>query len=187
MPKQTLDKRSRLVQTAVKLAYRYGFRNATLADIAKEARVPLGNVYYYFKTKDEICEAILQQHLLEFQALRERWEQAGSPKERLEAFVQMTLDNRDMLARGGCPIGTLCAELGKDGGDLGKKAAPLLAEPLAWLETQFLALGKEIDSKGLAVHLLSALQGVSLLAHSVRDPRLVVLETSRLKDWIRAL
>src|SRR6266550_2026003 len=51
MPKTKTDKRSRLIQTAVKLAYRHGFRTTSLADIAEAAKVPVGNVYYYFKTK----------------------------------------------------------------------------------------------------------------------------------------
>lgn len=171
----------------MKLAYRQGFRKTTLADIAEASQVPLGNVYYYFKTKDDIGEAILEQRMLEFRALSEKWNLAGSPKERLQAFVQMTLDNREMLARGGCPTGTLCAELQKEGGVLAKKAGPLLGELLAWIEAQFKGLGKGKDSAGLAVHLLSALQGVSLLAHSLGDPGLVTLEAGRLKQWIGTL
>ena len=63
MPKTKRDKRSRLIQTAAKLAYRHGFRTTSLADIAQAAEVPLGNVYYYFKTKDEIGEATLDNFL----------------------------------------------------------------------------------------------------------------------------
>ena len=70
MPKTKTDKRSRLIRTAVKLAYRHGFRETSLADIAEAAKVPVGNVYYYFKTKDEIGEAIVEQRVLEFRALR---------------------------------------------------------------------------------------------------------------------
>jgi AcrR family transcriptional regulator len=187
VPNPGQDKRSRLVQTAAKLAYQQGFRKTTLADIAKESRVPLGNVYYYFKTKDEIGEAILERRLLEFQTQRKKWDFAGSPKARLHAFVQMTIDNRDLLARGGCPTGSLCAELHKDGGALSKKARPLLGGPLAWIETQFKELGKGKDSAGLALHLLSALQGVSLLANSLGNPGLVVLEAGRLNEWIEGL
>jgi TetR/AcrR family transcriptional regulator, transcriptional repressor for nem operon len=185
--KQSQDKRTRLVQTAVKLAYRQGFRKTTLADIAEESRIPLGNVYYYFKTKDEIGEAILEQRLTDFEVQREKWDLARSPKERLQAFVQMTLDNRELLARGGCPIGTLCSELQKEGGVLAKKARPLLGRLLVWIETQFKELGKGADSGGLALHLLSALQGVSLLAHVSGDSGLVVLEAGRLKAWIGTL
>ena len=80
MPKTKTDKRARLVRTAVKLAYRHGFRETSLADIAEAAKVPVGNVYYYFKTKDEIGEAIVEQRLLEFRALREQWDRAGSER-----------------------------------------------------------------------------------------------------------
>jgi AcrR family transcriptional regulator len=181
------DKRSRLVQTAVKLTHRQGFRKTTLADIAIEANVPLGNVYYYFKTKDEIVDAILQQRQSELQSSQARFEQIDSPRDRLLAFVEMTIDNRKMLAQNGCPIGTLCTELQKEGGDSAKKAGPLLAEPLAWIEVQFRALGKGREAAGLALHLLSALQGVSLLAHTLRDPELVVVEGARLKEWVRGI
>src|ERR1700737_589231 len=85
MPRTKTDKRSRLIQTAVKLAYRHGFRTTSLADIAEAANVPVGNVYYYFKTKDEIGEAIVEQRLLELRTLQEQGDQRGSPKERLLA------------------------------------------------------------------------------------------------------
>ncbi|ABF42575.1 transcriptional regulator, TetR family [Candidatus Koribacter versatilis Ellin345] len=187
MAKTDVDKRSRLIQTAAKLAYRQGFRKTTLADIAEESQVPLGNVYYYFKTKDEIGEAILQQRFSQFEAQREKWEESGSPKERLQAFVQMTLNNREQLARGGCPIGTLCSELQREGGELAKKASPLLGGTLAWIEKQFKALGKGKDSAGLALHLLSALQGVSLLSHVSGNSNLVMVEAGRLKAWLETL
>ena len=49
------DKRSRLVGAAVGLAYQNGFGATSLADIAREAKVPLGNVYYYFKTRTRLA------------------------------------------------------------------------------------------------------------------------------------
>ena len=187
MQKTKSEKRARLIRTAVKLAYRHGFRETSIANIAEAAKVPVGNVYYYFKTKDEIGEAIVEQRLLEFQALREEWDRAGSPKERLQACVENTLGNRDMLARGGCPFGTLSTELHKENGPLAEKSAAFFAEPLAWIEDQFREDGHGDNSRGLAIHLLSALQGVSVLAHGSREPELVVMETKRLRDWISAL
>ena len=187
MPKTKADKRTRLIETAVKLAYRRGFRTTSLADIAEAARVPVGNGYYYFKTKDEIGEAIVEQRLLEVRALQQKWDQAGSPKERLHACVENTLGNRDVLAGGGCPVGTLCSELHKDGGPLAEKAKALFAEPLAWIEDQFRAIGEGGNSRELAVHLFSALQGVSVVAHGCHDPNLIVRETRRLKEWINTL
>ncbi len=55
------------------------------------------------------------------------------------------------------------------------------------MEAQFQALGKGADSRGLAVHLLSATQGVSVLAHTFHDPGMIEMEAARLKEWIREL
>ena len=59
MPRKT-DKRVRLIEAAKVLIHQKGFNQTTLADIAQEADVPLGNVYYYFKTKEAIGEAVIE-------------------------------------------------------------------------------------------------------------------------------
>lgn len=187
MLKTKADSRTRLLQAAEKTTYLYGFGSASIADIAKEAKVPLGNVYYYFKTKDEIGDAIVELRVSRFKNLLENLSKASSPKERLCGFVDIKIKNREALARGGCPVGTLCSELQKYGGAAAKKSRVLFAEALAWMEKQFEAMGKGADSRGLAVHLLSATQGVSVLAHTFHDPTMIATEAERLKQWIRAL
>ncbi len=187
MPKLKADNRTRLLQAAEKVTYRHGFGNTALADIAEEARVPLGNVYYYFKTKDQIGNAIVELRVSRFRRLLQELDKADSPKERLCGFVQIKINNRETLARSGCPVGTLCSELHKHGGAVAKKSTVLFAEALAWMEAQFKALGRGDDSRGLAVHLLSATQGVSVLAHTFHDPGMIEMEAARLKQWIRAL
>ena len=181
------DKRERLVDAAAKLFHQQGFGRTTLADIAGEADVPLGNIYYYFKTKEALGEALVEQQRFDYRALRERWEQTGDARDRLNSFVQMTVDNRRQLARSGCPIGSLCTELHKGRGPLPKQASRLFADWLAWLEDQFRALGKGDESPGLAVHVLSVLQGATVLAHSFGDPHYVEAEAARLQDWIATL
>jgi TetR/AcrR family transcriptional regulator, transcriptional repressor for nem operon len=187
MPKLKADNRTRLLQAAVKVTYRQGFGKAALADIANEARVPLGNVYYYFKTKDEIGDAIIDLRVSRFRRLLQELDKAQSPKERLCGFVQIKINNREGLASNGCPVGTLCSELQKYGGPVAKRSRVLFAEALAWMETQFRALDQGANSRGLAVHLLSATQGISVLAHTFHDPALIDMEAARLKQWIRLL
>jgi AcrR family transcriptional regulator len=169
------------------LTYRKGFGRTSLADIAKEAAVPLGNVYYYFKAKDDIGEAIVEERLAQVRVLHRELDKADSPKARLCGYVQMTLKNRETLALGGCPIGTFCSELHKDGGALAGKATVMFTEILAWMEAQFKALGRGSDARELAVHLLSTLQGVSVLAHTFHDPDMVAKEAERLQGWINAI
>lgn len=181
------DSRTRLLQAAEKTAYLYGFGSASIADIAKEARIPLGNVYYYFKTKDDIGNAIIELRVSRFKKLLRELGKADSPKQRLCGFADIKIKNRKALARGGCPVGTLCSELQKYGGPAARKSRLLFAEALTWMEKQFQALGKGAESRALAIHLLSATQGVSLLAHTFHDPSLIATEARRLKEWIQAL
>jgi AcrR family transcriptional regulator len=187
MSQLRVDNRTRLLEAAEKATYRYGFDTAAIADIAQEARIPPGNVYYYFKTKDEIGDAIVELRVVRFKKLLLELDKAKSPKERLCGFVQIKIKNREGLARGGCPVGTLCSELQKHGGPTAKKSRVLFAEALAWMERQFRAMGKGAESRALAVHLLSATQGVSVLAHTFHDPGLIEMEAARLKQWIRTL
>src|ERR1700726_3716145 len=187
MRKPQTDRRARLIETAMKLAHRNGFRETTLADIAEAAHVPVGNVYYYFKTKEELGEAVVERRLAQFREFREEMDRLSSPKERLFAFVESIHSNREQLARGGCPLGGLCTELHKEGGALAKKSAVLFTEPMRWLEEQFRALGYEKTSRELAVHFFSAYQGLAAVALGANDREVVVMEAKRLKNWIRTL
>src|SRR6266566_2921583 len=172
MARTNIDKRSQLLSAAVDLAYQNGFGATSLADIAREA---------------EVREAIVELRLAELSAQRQRWDEAGSPKDRLCACVQGVFENKDFLAQHGCAVGTFCSELHKAGGSVATRATEIFAQHLAWIESQFRALGKGKESNGLAVHLLSAMQGVSILAHSFHDSGLVATETKRLKSWIQSL
>ena len=179
--------RERLTHAAMMAVYRRGFGETALADIAREARIPLGNVYYYFKTKDEIGEAIVERRRGRIRKLLEGLDGLATPRERLRGFVRIKIDERRELARSGCPVGTLNTELHTGRGPLAKKAAALFTEVLEWLEGEFRAIGKGAESRGLAVHLLSATQGVSLLAYTFHDPTLIDAEAARLEKWIDAL
>ncbi|HEX2663734.1 MAG TPA: TetR/AcrR family transcriptional regulator [Candidatus Acidoferrum sp.] len=187
MLKGKADSRARLLEAAEKTTYRHGFGNTAIADIAEEARIPLGNVYYYFKTKDEMARAIVNLRVSRFRKLLEEFDKADSPRMRLCAFVDIKVKNRTELARHGCPVGTLCSELRKLGGPAADQSTVLFRTALEWMERQFQALGKGADSRSLAVHLLSSTQGVSVLAHTFGDPVLIDLEATRLKDWIGSL
>jgi AcrR family transcriptional regulator len=185
--KRDSAKHERLVKAADRLVQRQGFEQTTLADIAKASKVPLGNVYYYFKTKDAIGEAVVAERASQYRAARELWDALPDPKQRLLAFAQMTIDNRELLARSGCPIGSLCQELHKDGGRLAEQASTMFADFLTWLEKQFRELGKGDESRDLAVYLMSVLQGATLLTHSFNDPDYIVRQADRLKTWIWSL
>ncbi len=187
MKKSKIDKRTRLIEAANKLVQQQGFNQTTLADIAHESKVPLGNVYYYFKTKEELGHALIEHRTAGVCGQFSEWDTLPDPKKRILAAIKTVADKREMLAQSGCPVGSLCQELHKDGGPLAEKSAGMFAAMLEWLEAQFRLLGTGKESADHALHLVAALQGASLLTNAFNDPALMLRETTRLTKWVKAL
>jgi AcrR family transcriptional regulator len=180
------DKRARLIEGARTMLHEQGVEGTTIADIAKASNVPVGNVYYHFKTKDELLEAAIDAHAQEARAALAALERKRTPKARLKAFVQMVAGKGEEAARYGCPQGTLCSELDKRQDAVASDAACLMLIPIEWAEQQFRAMGRR-DARDLAVALIAAYQGISLLANTLRQPELMVTEARRLERWIDSL
>ncbi len=179
-------KRERLIAAACDLFYRRGIASTTLAHIAEAADVPVGNMYYYFKTKDDIVAAVVEARTEELRsataALQRRH---GTPKARLKALVGLLADSRDMIADHGCPYGTLCTELANSG-ESHPLTAPLMQTLLDWTEQQFDAMGRR-DAHDLALELVIAYQGSAVLTNALAQPELMAREARRLEKWINAL
>jgi len=181
------DKRERLIQAADKLIYEQTFHTTTLADIAKLAEVPLGNVYYYFKTKEAIMDAVLQKRLSEWRGLFQQWEQIPDIKQRLCALLDHNATQSETLARFGCVIGSLCQELGKQGGILASAASKLMADILRWVELQFEEMGKAQRANQLATYFLSGIQGMNLLTLTFKEPQFMSQQSKNLQEWLEAI
>lgn len=181
------QKRRRLAAAAARVLHEQGVERTTLADIAREADVPVGNVYYYFKTKDELVRAALSEHGAHLDELADALERSDDPRERLKALVRAWIDQRDVAARFGCPTGTLAAELDKRAdGVLDAEAGAVIRRLLDWVGSQFRLLGLP-DPDDLALTLVAGYQGMSLLANALRDPDVMTREGARLLRWLDAL
>ncbi|MFG2878372.1 TetR/AcrR family transcriptional regulator [Streptomyces sp. NPDC048337] len=184
--RRTSGKRERLAAAAAQVLHEQGIAQTTLADIAQAADVPVGNVYYYFKTKDQLVEAAIDAHAQSLQGLIGRLDELPTPQDRLKALVNGWAEQRDLTARHGCPTGTLASELDKRADGLDQSIAQVIRTLLDWTEQQFRAMGRA-DARDLAVALISAYQGVSLLTNTFRDPDLMTAEARRLERWIDSL
>src|SRR5258708_38399396 len=154
-------KRERLVASAKTLLHQQGVERTTIADIAEAADVPAGNVYYYFKTKDELVEAAVAAHSDDIEHMLGSLERYRSPQARLKGFVRVMIEQRDLAARYGCPHGSLCQELDKRDDDLQRSCAEVLELPLRWAEHEFREMGRR-DARELAAALSAAYQGALL-------------------------
>ncbi|MFF5158503.1 TetR/AcrR family transcriptional regulator [Streptomyces sp. NPDC000348] len=178
------DKRRRLTTEAARVLHKQGVERTTLADIARAADVPVGNVYYYFKTKDELVLAALSEHRAHLDELTGRLDRLPDPRDRLKALIEAWIGQREVAARYGCPTGTLAVELDKRAdGTLDAEAGTVIRRLLEWTGYQFRAMGLP-DPDDLAVTLISAYQGMSLLTNALRDPDITARQGARLLCWL---
>lgn len=159
--------------------YEQGVEKTTLADIARAADVPVGNVYYYFKTKGDLVGAAIGEHAQNLTQTIAALEKHRTPKARLKALVRGWVDQRELAARYGCPFGTLVSELDKRADGLDRQAATVMQQLVDWAEQQFRSMGRP-DAHDLAIALIAAYQGISLLTSTFRDPGLMTSEGHRL-------
>jgi TetR/AcrR family transcriptional regulator, transcriptional repressor for nem operon len=177
------------VAAACRVLYEQGVERTTLADIALAADVPVGNVYYYFKTKDQLVEAAINAHGNDLKATLSDLDRRRTPQGRLKGLVRTLTGQRELAARYGCPFGTLACELDKRADGLDRTAAEVIGILVDWAERQFRAMGSgdRADARDLAMALVASYQGISLLTNTFRDPELMVREGRRLERWIDSL
>ena len=185
-PKQPSGKRDRLVIAARDLIHSQGVERTTLADVAEASGVPLGNVYYYFKTKNELVEAVVGSRMQELIDLLDALDALPSPVDRLKGMIQAADAKADEIVESGCPMGTLCTELEKRDDGLANVAATMMRRHIDWVETQFRLLGRE-DAAELAVAFVAAYQGAAVLTNALRDPQVLIRESRRIQRWVESL
>ncbi|UCH46668.1 MAG: TetR/AcrR family transcriptional regulator [Betaproteobacteria bacterium] len=184
MPR-TSDKRERLITAGRELIHSKGFNRTTLADIAEASGVPLGNVYYYFRTKEALLDAVVSAQKDDFRERVAAFEKHGSPRARLQAFLNSVIDSKEEIARYGCPIGSLSQEMNKSSGLSRAGASEGLILRAQWASEQFRALSRS-DAQDLGVWLIASIQGVILMANAMADPGVIERQLGQLKAWIDA-
>ncbi|WP_007510472.1 TetR/AcrR family transcriptional regulator [Pseudofrankia saprophytica] len=176
-------KRERLVASATDLVHRHGVQATTLALVAKAADVPLGNVYYYFKTRDDLIRAVVDGHAQRIDELLAILGRGTTPRDRLAGLARNWADAADLLAESGCPIGGLSADLARLDGGLHECAGLLPRAVLDWATRQFRELGVP-DAPAEAASLLARVLGAALLTNAFHDPALMSQEMRRIERTI---
>ncbi|TDX46481.1 TetR/AcrR family transcriptional regulator [Orenia marismortui] len=88
------SKKERLIQAAIKLFAKQGYHNTTVAEIADEAGVAKGTVYWYFDSKEQLFWGIIVSgiELLNEKLLREAQISNKTAIEKLETIIRLHLD-----------------------------------------------------------------------------------------------
>ena len=85
--------RQEIVAAARRLFYRRGYTNTSFSDIVAVTGVQRGNIYHYFKTKEDILAAVIEQRLVEIEAALRSWGQEyARPKDRLRIISKLDME-----------------------------------------------------------------------------------------------
>lgn len=176
--------RQLIVEAADQLFYSRGFHQTSFRDISDATGIPRGNFYYYFKTKDEILNAVVEGRLQVYGDIMKACEQkSNEPRQRLLCFSNMLSKFEDSIVVAGCPIGTLSSELAKDEDDLQDVSRAVFSSMRQWLAEQFSALNcKDADNK--AMDMLARMQGVTVMASAFADREFIQRSLAELQIWI---
>jgi len=178
------DKREKLVSAANESFRQRGVDSTTLANIAELAKVPLGNVYYYFKSKESIVYAVIEHRRKENSQKFEGYAEITDPLIRLQTFVRDAVEHNETSEKFGDAVGGLCQELGRQGGEVAEAASTLMEDTLTWVESQLISLGKGEKARQIAMVLVASMQGINLLALTFKNPNYTKEQADYLVDWI---
>jgi AcrR family transcriptional regulator len=96
-----VDTRTRLLATALRLFTEHGVEGTSLQMIADALGVTKAAVYYHFKTKDEITEAVAEPALREMSRMVDEASRLRRPGARvdyiLEGLIDLVLRNRTLV------------------------------------------------------------------------------------------
>jgi AcrR family transcriptional regulator len=172
MAEQARSKRNRnsLVNAAAELFWRTGYDGASLADIAAEAGVPIGNVYYYFRSKAALADAVADLMDSETRAALSGINAAHPrPDQRLAALLTLFSASNAARTERGCPIARASRDFRNDAPRAAEHAGRIFRRIGDWLAEQLQARLPPDEARGRARQWLTIWQGAIILAQASND------------------
>ena len=82
------EKHNMILTVARKLFGKYGLRKTTVDEIAREARVGKGTIYNYFKSKEEVFQAVVEEEAQIFKnEIKKTIDSQATPEKKIRAYV----------------------------------------------------------------------------------------------------
>ena len=82
----------KIMEAAELVFAKYGFKGATTDEISKQAELPKANIHYYYKTKANLYQCVLERILKEWMEAAEAFDQYEEPKVALTKYVESKME-----------------------------------------------------------------------------------------------
>jgi TetR/AcrR family transcriptional repressor of nem operon len=161
------NRRQHIIEAAGDIVYRKGFSGTTVDDMLRAAGVGKGNFYHYFRSKDDLGLAIIDEIAkgLNGPAMDEIFSLAKAPLTRLTDYIEF-VKRRRHADNCGEPLANLAAELGhvERFGDRVRRAYAVLLDRLESCAAEYaLERGATVDARMIARSISIRIDGACLL------------------------
>ncbi|ATU93452.1 TetR/AcrR family transcriptional regulator [Phyllobacterium zundukense] len=182
MAKQN-EKRDILIASAAGLFWHQGYAVTSLADIAAASGIPLGNIYYYFKSKAELARGVADIFVAETEImLAEITEANQNPRIRLQLLVEKLAQSLKSRVEHGCPIALGIRDFRHESPEAAGRAAESFSLLIGFIGRELGRSGiRPSTALGLARNALTEWQGGIMLAHGLKDPTVLAESFRRIE------
>jgi AcrR family transcriptional regulator len=165
------QRRDAIVAAAARLFWVRGFSATSIAEIAGEADVPQGNMFYYFRTKAELALAVADVFLDETQSLISEAEAASpDPRERIRFLLQRLGQSNRSRVDNGCPISAAVRDFRRAAPDASARAGQSFELRVSFIARELQKTGPRPSiAMARARAVVIEWQGGIALAHAFND------------------
>lgn len=179
------NKKERLLDAAAEAFWIDGFAGTSLADIADRSGVPLGNIYYYFKTKSAIALGVADIYIEETIASLELIDQkTGSSGQKLDAFFEMLKESIASRTSHGCPLANSIRDFSGVATQAHARTNEVFNILIAWL-AKTLSEGGDKNAMQHARNAIGTWQGGIVLSHAANDESILMETLAQLETNLK--
>ena len=172
--------REQILDVAGRLIHLRGFHNTSVDDILRECGVGKGNLYYYFKSKEEFGLAIIDHFAERFEQRLDTFlnDNEVTPLNRIRNFLESA---QTRVVQNQCSKGCLIGNLGQELADINERFRARLEDIFRIWWERFASCLKEAEAAGelsagidpemVACFILSGWEGAILRAKVMKSPQ----------------
>jgi AcrR family transcriptional regulator len=190
----TSNTKQKITEAAMRLFAEKGYQSTTIAEIARVADANPGSIYFFFPTKQEILQAVLETYCagIEQMLLQPAWDNVPDPIDRVFALLERYRSYLvETECRYGCPIGILALELHEPDPPIQERLAANFEKwTLAVEQCLRDASGRlpaDTNTRDLATFVLAVMEGGVMQARTYRHPETFDASIRILKHYFQRL
>jgi TetR/AcrR family transcriptional regulator, transcriptional repressor for nem operon len=190
------DTKRRLLDATMQLMLRQGFSATTVDQICAAADLTKGGFFHYFKSKDEIGEAVLD-HFFERQQQQfagAKFNALADPLEKLHGLLDFIIESvRGTSKMPGCLMGNFAQELAHTHPRIRSQCDDKFTRFAQSIQTMLREAKSKycpkagFDPEGVSLMFVSLLQGSLLLAKARQDKALLAENLEHFRDYVDTL